>query len=226
MTASSGLRVLCAPPMPGVYGWFTKDQVARVLQAMSEDATFVLVDMPPTLDATVAPILQAAAKILLITGDDPPAIQTTLALMQVLRSASDRILLARSGARPDRLMDTPLLEQSMRLRVHIDLPHDPNQPLALNRGAVPGPCETREPPGGGSQTHGPAPADTVATLRRRPEVIRTPAFASAERMWSGASPAKCDPASPGRAGLLRQHRGREGRQGLAAATEAAPGYRC
>jgi len=136
MTASSGLRVLCAPPMPGVYGWFTKDQVARVLQAMSEDATFVLVDMPPTLDATVAPILQAAAKILLITGDDPPAIQTTLASMQVLRSASDRILLVRSGARPDRLMDTPSLEQSMRLRVHIDLPHDPNQPLALNRGAV------------------------------------------------------------------------------------------
>jgi len=130
----SGLRVFCAPPTPGVHGWFDAETSAAALQSLAETAQFVVVDMPSVLDEAVSPMLRAATRILLITGDDPPAIQTTLTTMQVLRGGSARVVLARSGARPDRLIETQTLEQTMRLRIHVDLPHDPNQPLALSKG--------------------------------------------------------------------------------------------
>ncbi len=132
----SGLRVLCAPPVPGLFGWFSAGSAAAVLESLSADAQFVVVDMPSTFDAAVGPILSAAEKVLVITGDDPPAIQTTLATLQVLKRWSAEVVLARNAARSGRHLDTRALGQAMRVTIHVDLPYDPNQSLALSKGVL------------------------------------------------------------------------------------------
>jgi pilus assembly protein CpaE len=132
----SGLRVLCAPPIPGLFGWFNAGSAAAVLKSLSADAQFVVVDMPSTFDAAVGPILSAAEKVLVITGDDPPAIQTTLATLQILKRWNAEVVLTRNAAKSGRHLDTRALEQAMRVTIHVDLPYDPNQSLALGKGVL------------------------------------------------------------------------------------------
>jgi len=132
----SGLRVLCAPPVPGLFGWFNAVSAAAALKSLSAGAQFVVVDMPSIFDAAVGPILSAAEKVLVITGDDPPAIQTTLATLQVLKRWNVKVVLARNAARSGRHLDTRALEQATRVTIHVDLPFDPNQSLALTKGVL------------------------------------------------------------------------------------------
>ncbi|MCD6285716.1 MAG: response regulator [Anaerolineae bacterium] len=132
----SGLRVLCAPPIPGLFGWFSDGRAAALLKSLSADAQFVVIDMPSTFDAAVGPILSAAEKVLVITGADPPAIQTTLATLQILKRWNVEVVLARNAARSGRHLETRALEQAMRVTIHVDLPYDPNQSLALGKGVL------------------------------------------------------------------------------------------
>jgi len=134
MQHPSGLRVLCAPPMPGLFGWFDAAGTAAVLKALIADAHFVVVDMPSTFEPIVGPILSAATKVLVITGDDPPAIQTTLATLQILQKRDSKVIVARNAARPGKHLETRALEKAMRTTIHTDLPYDPNQSLALSKG--------------------------------------------------------------------------------------------
>ncbi len=136
MQHASGLRVLCAPPVPGLFGWFNAGSAAAVLNSVSADARFVVVDMPPTFDAAVGPILSAAEKVLVITGDDPPAIQTTLATLRILKRWNAKVVLAHNATKSSRHLDTRALEQAMRATIHVDLPYDSNQRLALSKGVL------------------------------------------------------------------------------------------
>jgi pilus assembly protein CpaE len=134
MQHPSGLRVLCAPPIPGLFGWFSAGSTTTVLRTLMADAQFVVVDMPSTFDAAVGPILSAAARVLVITGDDPPAIQTTLATLQILQKWDAKVIVARNAVRPGKHLATRALEQAMRVTIHADLPYDPNQSRALSKG--------------------------------------------------------------------------------------------
>jgi len=96
----------------------------------------VVVDMPPTFDAPVGPILSAAEKVLVITGDDPPAIQATLATLQLLKRWNAKVVLAHNAARSGSHLGTQALERAMRVTIHIDLPYDPSQSLALSKGVL------------------------------------------------------------------------------------------
>jgi pilus assembly protein CpaE len=130
----SGLRVLCAPPIPSLFGWFNAGSAATVLKTLMLDAQFVVIDMPSTFDAAVGPLISAAEKMLVITGDDPPAIQTTLVTLQILQKWNARVVVAHNVARPGRHLDARTLEQTLRTTIHADLPYDPNQDLALSKG--------------------------------------------------------------------------------------------
>ena len=134
MQHPSGLRVLCAPPIPGMFGWFDASSATTVLKTLMVDAQFVVVDMPVTFDAAVGPVLSAAEKVLVIAGDDPPAIQTTLATLQVLQGWNAEAIVVRNAAGPGKRQTKRALEQAMRVTIHGDLPYDPNQSLALSRG--------------------------------------------------------------------------------------------
>lgn len=133
-THRCGLRLLCAPPVPGTYSGFDPGTITTVLQALSADASFVVVDMPPTLNPVTAPIMDGAERILLLSGDDPPSIQSTLATLQALQSRQERIFTIHNTVTPEKRPTTETLGQLMRVRFDGSLPYDSNQALALGRG--------------------------------------------------------------------------------------------
>lgn len=130
----SGLQVLSAPPVPGMFGWFTENAVEDILKNLMDTARFVVIDMPSTLDATVNPIMNAAKKLLLVAGDDPPAIQTTLATLQALQRWRTPAIIAHNASRPGKAIDANALEKAMRITIHCDIPYEPNQRIALSKG--------------------------------------------------------------------------------------------
>lgn len=130
----SGLRVLCAPPIPPITEHFSDQQLTTTLEALMENATFVVVDMPSCLDQTTQVILTKAHRIMLVTGDDPPSIQTTLASLQALRSWQEWMMLLHNTTHPDRHTDEATLQRMLRTPLQASLPYDTNQSLALRRG--------------------------------------------------------------------------------------------
>lgn len=130
----TGLQVLNAPPIPEMFGWFDEAGIETVLSDLKEVARFVVIDMPRTLDDTIGPILRAAHKLLLVAGDDPPAIQTTLASLQALQKWHLEIIIAHNASRPGKSLNVGALERAMHINIHSDIPYDPNQRLVLGKG--------------------------------------------------------------------------------------------
>ncbi len=130
----SGLKVLCAPPIPSPTGWLHKDQLAAILQSLLAQPASVVIDMPPALDDGILALLSAAGRVLLLTGDDPPAIQSTLATLQALKTLPVEVLLLRNVPDAGRHPRAEDLQRVVRVPLHADLPYDPNQALVVGKG--------------------------------------------------------------------------------------------
>ncbi len=140
----SGLRVLCAPPVPPLDRWFTESDIEAGLDALTNAARLVVIDMPPRLTDSEKPLLTRAHRIVLLTGDDPPSIQTTLATLKSLRPWRDRILIVHNAPAPGKRPNAATLERMMRVPVKVDLPYEPVQREAMRSGA---PLVSRQPRG-------------------------------------------------------------------------------
>jgi CheY-like chemotaxis protein len=130
----SGLQILCAPPIPSASAWLTEAQIIAVMQSVRSMSTYVVVDMPPMLNPSLAPLIAAAEKILLVTGDDPPSIQTTLATLQALHAVEEKLLVIHNIRDAGRHLRSPSLSATLRIPVQGELPYDTNQELALSKG--------------------------------------------------------------------------------------------
>lgn len=130
----SGLQVLCAPAIPMSFGWFTEEQINTVTQALLATASYVVVDMPPLLDPVLTPLLSEAEKLLLLTGDDPPSIQTTLATLQALQEIQEKTTLIHNVPDPGRHISGQTLTTTLRVPLFGEIPYDSNQELALGKG--------------------------------------------------------------------------------------------
>ena len=130
----SGLQILCAPPIPSASAWFTEEQMHSVMQSMLTLASYVVIDMPPMLSPSLTPLVTAAEKILLLTGDDPPSIQTTLATLQALNSVQEKTMVIHNIRDAGRRSRGPSLSNTLRVPIQGEIPYDPNQELALGRG--------------------------------------------------------------------------------------------
>ncbi len=130
----SGLHLLCAPPVPGNEGWFSAQQIADVLSQLRRSAPSIVIDVPSRLDSAVQALFARAARILIVLGDDPPAIQTSLATLQALHAWQEKVMLIRNVNSPGDHPTAAALKRVMRVPLQGDLPHDPNQAQALRRG--------------------------------------------------------------------------------------------
>ncbi|MGC9469840.1 MAG: response regulator, partial [Anaerolineae bacterium] len=134
----SGLRALCAPPIPLVSETLNASQTNAVLQHLLTDAAFVVVDMPSTLSGSVHPVLTAARTILLVTADDPPSVQTTLATLQALQSQhvplQRKVKVVYNIASPGRHLSARTLQRAIRVPLEPPLPYDDAQRAALSKG--------------------------------------------------------------------------------------------
>ncbi len=131
---ASGLQVLAAPPAPLPQAFFSEAEIAGLLKQLEQFARICVVDMPPVLNPTARAVLAQAATIILVTGDDPPAIQTTLATVQALQEYKDRIVLVRNTL--DSALHPPpdAVQRALRCPLAVDVPYDATQGAALRKG--------------------------------------------------------------------------------------------
>ncbi len=136
----SGLQVLCAPPVPGVFRWLDAESSSALMRQLMTETKFIVIDMPPILDGVTEPLLSEAYRLLLLTGDDPPALQTTLATLKALRKLRSKTLVVYNVRDSNAHFAAEALQRTLRLShklqdpVPVDLPYDPYQRAALKRG--------------------------------------------------------------------------------------------
>lgn len=130
----SGLHLLCAPPVPREIGWFSEQQIADVLSQLRRSAPFIVVDVPSRLDSAVDALFARATRILMVVGDDPPAVQTALATLKALQRWEEKMALIHNACSPGDHASASALERILRVPLRGDLPYDPDQMLALRKG--------------------------------------------------------------------------------------------
>jgi CheY-like chemotaxis protein len=140
----SGIRVLCAPAVPPLGRWFTESEMGACLDALTNAARLIVIDMPPKLTDSEMPLLDRAHRIVLLTGDDPPSIQTTLATLKSLQRWRDRILIVHNVTSSGKRPSAEVLQRMMRVPVKVDLPYEPTQQKVIRSGS---PLALRQPQG-------------------------------------------------------------------------------
>ncbi len=131
---STGLQVLLAPPIPGQYSWPTKEIIESLLAQLKSLMRFIVVDMPPLLDATARVVLDQARRIILVTGDDAPAAQVTRVTLQALQDLKDRLLVVHNAPAAGPRPSIEVLQNALRVPLAVDIPYDTNQALVIAKG--------------------------------------------------------------------------------------------
>ncbi|MBN1487238.1 MAG: response regulator [Anaerolineae bacterium] len=134
LTHSSGLKIMAAPPVPMQSGWFMDEQLNRFMEDLRGYARFVIVDTPPLLGQATDNIFKIAQHIIIISGNDPAAIQTTLATLKALSKELDRVLLIHNTAQPMAQPPTEALQRILKARLTANIPYDKLQVAALRKG--------------------------------------------------------------------------------------------
>jgi pilus assembly protein CpaE len=137
---SSGLRLLAAPPVPPISTWFTSKLIQDMEKKLLQQCSILIIDMPAFIDNAVATVLQDAHQILLISSDDNPGIQTTLATLQALTSIlarkeeRNRVMIIRNSVTPIIRNNIDTLQQAIGQPITEDIPFDDSQRAALQKG--------------------------------------------------------------------------------------------
>ncbi|MBN2004208.1 MAG: response regulator [Anaerolineae bacterium] len=131
---ASGLKLMAAPAIPYQHGWFSDEDIADMFNQLQSHARFVIVDMPPVLNATAMTVLGMAHRIVLLGADDGPSIQSTRGAIHAMQPWISQVALARNAVTADLHLPLEMLQQALRARVVADLPYDPQQVEVLRKG--------------------------------------------------------------------------------------------
>jgi CheY-like chemotaxis protein len=137
---TSGLRLLAAPPVPEMDAWFTRKSAHDLFTKLLPLSGIIVMDMPSFLDEATAALLQEAHHIILVSGDDNPGIQTTLATIQSMsmlltkKEETNRLMIVRNATTPLAQKPVDILQGALGHTVSEDIPFDEAQGVALRRG--------------------------------------------------------------------------------------------
>ncbi len=132
MKHASGLRLLAAPTSPLTNGGFTSEQLDLLVNVFRQYMRFIVVDMPPTLTPASHKILKEARRIILISGNDAPGIQTTRQTLKRLETYQEKTSLLINNPAPGRRPSLDALRRALRTPISIQIPYDANQNQARN----------------------------------------------------------------------------------------------
>jgi CheY-like chemotaxis protein len=131
----SGLKLLASPPQPLRREGMDNASLNALYDLLGRNARFIVVDMPPTLSAVSQLTLDRAHRVLMVSSDDPPSIQSTMRGLQVLEGARERTLLLLNAVRPGPHPPLEALQRALPAQIFTRLPYDEAQAVALRRGA-------------------------------------------------------------------------------------------
>jgi pilus assembly protein CpaE len=129
---ASGLRLLAAPPTPMSDGGFDSEQVELLINVFRHYMRFIVIDMPPTLTGMAHKVLEDARRIVLVSGNDSPGIQTTLQTLKVLDKHREKISLLINNPTPGRRPPMEALQRALRTSISTQIPYDAKQSEAKN----------------------------------------------------------------------------------------------
>lgn len=133
---ASGLKVMAAPAVPYQHGWFGDEDIVDMMNQLQAEARFIVVDMPPILNATAMTVLGMAHRIVLLSGEDVPSIQSARGAIHAMQPWISQVAVARNAATTDQHPPLELLQQALQTKVVADIPHDPQQSEALHKGVA------------------------------------------------------------------------------------------
>lgn len=131
----SGLKLLAAPPLPLRREGLDNASLEALYDLLGRNARFIVVDMPPTLSTAAQLTLDRAHRLLLVSSDEPPAIQSAFRTLQLLESVRERMVLLLNTVRPGPRPPLEALQRALPVPIFSRLPYEEGQAIALRRGA-------------------------------------------------------------------------------------------
>lgn len=134
LSHASGLRLLAAPLVPLEYGWFSDDDIRKLLTQLKSTFRFLVLDMPPVLNPTAKYLLTQAHFVLLVSGDDPSSLQTTMMTRKAISDCASRTLLIRNITTPGPHPSAEAVKRALHTKTLIDIPYEKAQTQAQRAG--------------------------------------------------------------------------------------------
>lgn len=132
---TSGLKLLPAPLVPVQDEGLSHQESKALLDKLRRTTQFIVVDMPPTLTQTAQLFLEEAQRIVLVSGDDLPSIQTTRQTAQLLKPYQDRLLLVLNTITPGPHPPAEMLQRALNMPIEVRLAHEAQQIKAIHTGS-------------------------------------------------------------------------------------------
>ncbi len=134
LSHTSELRLLAAPLAPLQYGWFNDSDIKKLLTQLKPTCRFLVLDMPPVLNPTAQYLLTQAHFVLLISGDDPASLQTTLMTRKAIADCAVRTLLIRNATTPGPHPAAEAMKRALHTKRLLDIPYEEAQLKAQSTG--------------------------------------------------------------------------------------------
>ncbi|MBP8863308.1 MAG: response regulator [Anaerolineae bacterium] len=131
----SGLKLLASPPLPLRREGLDAVSLDALFQLLGRNSRFIVVDMPPTLDAAAQLTLERAHRLVMVSSDEPPSIQTAIRTLQLLENVHERMLIVLNTLRPGAHPPLEALQRALPAPICTRLPYDETQALVLRRGS-------------------------------------------------------------------------------------------
>lgn len=131
----SGLKLLAAPPLPLRREGLDSASLEALYQLLGRNTRFIVVDMPPTLSPAAQLTLERAHRLIMVSSDEPPSIQSAIRALQLLESTRERTLLLLNTVRPGPHPPLEALQRALPAPIFTRLSYDETQAVALRRGA-------------------------------------------------------------------------------------------
>jgi pilus assembly protein CpaE len=132
-----GLDVLPAPIRPEDAELVTEGKLARLLEVARASYEMIIVDTSPFFHGPMLATLDRTDVLLLLCGLDIPTIKNVrlgLQTLELLSFPQDRVRVVLNRANTNVGLKRSEVEDTLKAKVHVELPSDRAVPMAVNRG--------------------------------------------------------------------------------------------
>jgi len=132
-----GLDVLPAPIRPEDAELVTEGKLARLLEVARASYDMIIVDTSPFFHGPMLATLDRTDLLLLLCGLDIPTIKNVrlgLQTLELLSFPNERVRVILNRANTNVGLKRSEVEETLRAKVHVELPSDRAVPMAVNRG--------------------------------------------------------------------------------------------
>jgi DNA-binding response OmpR family regulator len=131
---ASRLKLLAAPFEPTHAGTLSAPLVEGTLNGLGMLFDLIVIDAPPLIDVVAAAALDSSDEIVLVLSPEVGAIQSTVAMLQVMDEMEAKVKVVLNRVSPQAGVPEGAIEKALRRPLALKVPYDPAQVSALPQG--------------------------------------------------------------------------------------------